>query len=326
MNYTKQLSDKLTSLRNRVYNSSYENFNNTHSFFFHAINNDLSLLGLLAFEDLEWGDNFYDSWRSSLIEMGDVEINFPSLKDQAVKTFKFVNFMIAKGFTPKMLLDHTGGGGSQLTDRIQYHVENYIDPILQYIADELEKHSAVQYLLERYKFRAEHFFHEHLKAAYLANQGNGEETLDRDLRLFLFDQGVENPFSTPQSASGRADIVSFLHTDDPLVLEVKIYNTAQNYTVNRIASGFSQIVKYADNYNKNVGYLVIFNLDEVDIKIEDSESDQLWPHRINYNNKYYYIVIVNLNNYESASKAGKLTPIKINFTQLLRNTSQGTNS
>jgi hypothetical protein len=45
-----------------------------------------------------------------------------------------------------------------------------------------------------------------------------------------------------------------LHTEDPLVLEVKIYNVAQNYAVNRIASGFSQIVKYADKYNKNVGH------------------------------------------------------------------------
>jgi hypothetical protein len=49
-----------------------------------------------------------------------------------------------------------------------------------------------------------------------------ERVYDADLRRFLFSEGISMPFSQPGSASGLSDAVADLHTEDPLVCEVKI--------------------------------------------------------------------------------------------------------
>ncbi|RRB07871.1 hypothetical protein [Larkinella rosea] len=126
--------------------------------------------------------------------------------------------------------------------------------------------------------------------------------------MFLFDQGVDYPFSTPKSSSGRAYIIGNLDTNDPLVLEIKVYDTAKAYRKNRIIDGFGQIVKYASNYNKDVGYLVVFNLDNIEIKIVTSEpkENEAFPNRVIFNDKIYFIIFINLNSDQTASKQGKI--------------------
>lgn len=197
-------------------------------------------------------------------------------------------------------------GGRNFEDGKKEFFENYIEPIIRFLHDHLDEGNSVLYLLEKYKKRVEWFMKDTLLLKYRSVAGNYEQVFEDDLRIFLFDQGIDYPFSTPKSASGRADIVGLIDTKNPLIIEIKIYDTSKSYKKNRIISGFSQIVKYTNDYNKNVGYLVVFNIDNVEIQIDSEDSDNTFPNRIIFDNKTYYIVFVNLNIDSTASKVGTL--------------------
>ncbi len=107
-----------------------------------------------------------------------------------------------------------------------------------------------------------------------------------------------------------------LHTDDPLVLEIKIYDESKNYKKNRIAEGFSQIIKYANDYHKQVGYEVVFNLDAVNFEFQCEENEKNWPNRVIFEGKTYYIIVINLNSNKTASKSGKIKKVSITLDDL----------
>uniref|UniRef100_UPI001FA79596 hypothetical protein n=1 Tax=Pontibacter vulgaris TaxID=2905679 RepID=UPI001FA79596 len=194
--------------------------------------------------------------------------------------------------------------GQSINDRISSFVHNFIDPIVHYLHDSIEEKSFVLYLLEKYKKRTEWFKADILTKAYKEASANYEQLFEDDLRLFLFEQGIDYPFSTPKSRSGRADVVGMLDTQDPLVVEVKIYDSEKGYKKKRIIDGFKQIVEYTNNYNKTTGYLVVYNLDQIEIQIKTEATDQQFPQRVLFNNKVYYIIFVNLTYDVSASKLG----------------------
>lgn len=107
-------------------------------------------------------------------------------------------------------------------------IENLITPIIYYLQDKLDKSNSTIYLLERYKRRTEWFTSEELKMKYeLANE-KYEEIFQDHLSLFLFDNGIDYVFSTPKSNSGRADIIASIETDNPIVIEIKIYDGKKN--------------------------------------------------------------------------------------------------
>jgi hypothetical protein len=85
-----------------------------------------------------------------------------------------------------------------------------------------------------------------------------EEVYDTDLRRFLFSEGINMPFSQAKSASGESDVLTELDTDDPLVGEVKIFGAGR--TRRDLASGVPQAISYANDYSKQVAYLMIINL------------------------------------------------------------------
>ncbi|MBD2303068.1 hypothetical protein [Nostoc sp. FACHB-190] len=132
-------------------------------------------------------------------------------------------------------------GCTHPSERTNLFVSQYIDPLVYYLQDKLEQFSTVLYLLAKYKQRCEWFLKEELRSLYETYQGSQEYILDKHLRQFLFDQGIDYPFAKVTSPSGEADVVSLLHTNDPLVLEVKIFDRSKNYRKDRIISGFTQI-------------------------------------------------------------------------------------
>ena len=173
-------------------------------------------------------------------------------------------------------------------------------------------------LLEKYKRRTEWFTKGLLNTEYLNATKNYEQIFEDDLRLFLFDQGIDYPFSTPLSSSGRADIVGEIDTNDPLVVEIKIFDREKGYGKGRIKDGFSQIVKYANDYNKDVGYLVIFNLDKAVIDLKFTESGKFFPPSITHNHKTFYFIMINVAFQESASKIGTIESIVITEDELVK--------
>ena len=108
--------------------------------------------------------------------------------------------------------------------------------------------------------------------------------------MFLFDQGIDYPFSSPKSTSGRADIIGSIDTSDPIVLEIKIFDRTKGYGKNRIKDGFTQVVKYANDYNKEIGYLVIFNADSGEINFKFPDKNNLFPPMITFNHKTFFFI------------------------------------
>lgn len=222
-----------------------------------------------------------------------------------------------------LIIRNNGGSHQQLiyysfssnNNRVQKFYEIFIVPIINYLNDRLDESNSTLYLLSKYKKRVEWFTKETLLSKYKSATKNYEEIFEDDLRLFLFDQGIEYPFSTPKSPNGRADVVGALETNDPLVVEIKVIDKEKKYGLNRLQSGITQILRYVNDYHKTIGFLVVFNLDETEIEYA-LDNDWKLP-KIQIGDKTLFIITVNLQDMESASKQGKLKTITVERTDLI---------
>lgn len=169
----------------------------------------------------------------------------------------------------------------------------YVVPICNYLVDQVEDGSTVLYLLLRYKRWAEWFEANRLRQEYEeAGAHHGEDVLDRDLRRFLFESGIDYPFSQPHSPGGRADVVARLETDDPLVLEIKVWDSNRSYTDNRVRDGLRQAIDYTARYGKSRGYVAVFNLDPQPLVFLGSpQTDQDFARLALGSSTYYFIAI-----------------------------------
>ncbi len=313
MYYNHNLRVDLKEWRNRLIKSSSEQFDNQHKYFFEKIKNTPALYAYLINSEFIPQPDAFDELD---FDYGRPEFSFKNEEHEAVLKFYLIEHLVSQPETTITGWSMDLAGGSNYRESIANYTEDFIDPIVNFLHDKLDEGSSILYLLEKYKLRTEWFFKRKLSSLYADNSSVGENKLEEDLRLFLYDQGIDYPFSTPLSASGRADVISMLHTDDPLVLEIKIYDESKGYRKNRIASGFSQIVKYANDYHKNVGYLVIFNLDPVNFNFQCAEAGKHWPNRIIFEGKTYYIIVVNLNDEDTASNSGKIKKLNITLEDL----------
>jgi hypothetical protein len=193
-----------------------------------------------------------------------------------------------------------GLGFTNYNQLLPIFFKSYVEHFVNYLNDHLEDHNSMLYLLEKYKKRTEWFTKDVLLKKYTDATASYEKLLQEDLRLFLFDQGIENPFSPSDLPSGRPDTVANLDTQNPLVLEIKIYNKQKRYEKNRIKEGFKQIVSYSNDLNKNTGYLVVFSLDQIVIDYKFNNLNNQFPPCLEFNNKFYYFITVNLNFDKSA--------------------------
>jgi len=313
MYYNHNLRVNLKEWRNRVVKSSHDQFNNSHKYFFDKVINTPALLSILS-------ESTYVPSETVFVQLDTDQfscLTFDSEEEEAVYKFHLIGYFLSKPRTNPQGLLWEFCTASNNNDKVTEYVELIIDPIVNYLNDVLDESSSVLFLLEKYKLRSEWFFKAKLNVLYTSNSKTGESKLEDNLRLFLFDQGIEFPFSTPLSASGRADVVSMLHTEDPLVLEIKITDESKGYGLNRIKGGFAQTVKYADDYHKNIGYLVVFNFDAIKFELTGTEKDNTWPQRVNFRDKIFYIIFINLHGGESASKAGGIKKKTITITELI---------
>ena len=188
------------------------------------------------------------------------------------------------------------GGDLDLTEACRSIAENVVDPLINYLHDQIDEAGNVLYILQRFKLKTEWFARTQLYQQYVENTSVGEAHLDKALRLGLFEFGIDYPFSQPSSPSGKADIVALLGSDDPMVLEVKVFDPDRSRGVPHLTQGFHQVLRYADNYNENVGYLVIFNCSDRQLIVADTASQQVEsPSRIKYANKTFFVFVIDMN-------------------------------
>ncbi|MBD2611391.1 hypothetical protein H6G94_08920 [Nostoc punctiforme FACHB-252] len=324
MYINKSLSNLIEEWKNRVANAHYNQLHRELNSFLRKLENTSIVNSiLLEFQiisnscRLNPKEKCRDAVRGGIVFSIFENQKFVDETERAMYHYNLLK-VLQEDDTPLYLNSAVIDGSMQPAERPRLFVMQYIDPLVYYIQDKLDESSTVLYLLEKYKQRCEWFFKEEICKLYEDNQGNAEkhgsqeQVLDKELRKFLFDQGIDYPFSQPLSPSGKADIVSLLNTKDPLVLEVKIFDRDNDYEKKAIINGFKQIVKYANNYNKSIGYLFLYNFDTAEINIVTSNNTNNFPNRIIFNGKIYFIIIVNIHklNAVSASKIkGKLEKI-----------------
>lgn len=192
---------------------------------------------------------------------------------------------------------------TSLQEGVVNFVETHIDPVIFYIADKLDDTDAMLDLLSRYKYGVEWFEGNNLYSLYMKDTKRGESNLDKNLREFLHDQGVDYPWSTPKSPSGEADIIVSDRENSPLVLEVKLFKGDTSY----IEQGIRQLNKYAEDYNSKAGYLVVFNVSEDTLIINKKDNKQ--SPMINYDDKTFFTFVVNL--FPREKSAGKSKKEKV---------------
>ncbi|HNQ67966.1 MAG TPA: hypothetical protein PKN32_06290 [Bacteroidales bacterium] len=316
MYYNHQLRANIQEWRNRFLKSDYNLSNNSFNFLFDKLNNEAIIR--FVFGQLIIKYQYSAPVIFEMVDHGIDRITFVNDVQQAAFNYQLCKWIIDE----KKDFRYSFSMGVSVNTTIDYFKDNIITPLIDYIHDQLNEVSSVLYIIEKYKLRTEWFTKNSLKEKYNSIDKNFEDLLEEDLRLFLFDQGIDYPFSTPKSASGRADVISLIDTEDPLVLEIKIYDSQKNYKKDRIISGFSQIVKYSNDYHKDTGYLVVFNMDNIEIEIQGKESDNKWPSRFLFNGKTYYIIFINMNSDVTASKQGQLKKEVISFDELTKNADQ----
>jgi len=196
----------------------------------------------------------------------------------------------------------------------------FIEPIYNYISDNLKYYSSAVYLLNRFKRRTEWFKRNEYYNKYNNLKKNYEEWLTKELMLFLYDNGIEYIISEAKSPSGKSDIIANLNKEDSIVLEVKIFDENKNYGKSYIKKGLNQVIRYAEDYEKTIGYLVIFNTDNrAELKFElQTDNDESLTNELVYKNKTVHFVVINVSpNQPTASKANQLKTIKITEADLL---------
>lgn len=182
--------------------------------------------------------------------------------------------------------------------------EAVLDPFVNYLDDHIDDTGNTLYQLLRFKSKTEWFRQQDLHQLYHGDTALGEANLDRVLREALFDGGIDFPFSQADSPSGRADVVSLDNSDDPLVLETKVFDPGRGKGKSRLRQGFHQVLRYANDYQQNVGYLVAFNCSDNQLVWPSADSsDGEFPPRIVHDGKTFFLITIDIGmDRESASK------------------------
>ena len=303
MRYLLDLRVRLQQRRNRVLMVDYRHYETELQLFLQFLDDNPYLRALL--HTLDAGDETdYGEWKDAQAEQR--SITFPASETARAKLC--LGILKECAHDPEQRAAISWGSAfsheSMFNEMLNDLNEAVLDPVVNYLGDRIDDTGNVVYLLQRFKRKAEWFSQQELHQAYLRDTGSGEKNLDRRLREALFDGGMDFPFSQPDSPSGRADVVSLDDADDPLVLEAKVFDPARGKDKSRLRQGFHQVLRYANDYQQNIGYLVVFNCSNNQLVWPSEDSpDGEFPPRIMHDGKTFFLVTIDIGtDREPASK------------------------
>jgi hypothetical protein len=305
MHFERDLQVKLNTRYRRLYKTDYDVFGRQAAFFRQFILSSPALRAIVENLDRLEPDLDPAQWVSEKFTWQ--EYDWPESEAGRAKVVWYLLGGWADGTLRPIDVAHSFSSGGNVNASLREMTEQTVEPFVEYLEEHLGSESEMLHLLERFKRRVEAFDQDELWTAYNADTKKGEAVYDRHLRKFLFDQGVDYPFSQPASASGKADVVGEIHTDDPLVCEVKLYD-GDNYGVPYVAKGLTQAVAYAHDYGKTVAHLVVFNLADHGLQIPSDDDAKAWPPRLHVSGVTVYVVVVSGKPLPSASKRGRSQP------------------
>ncbi len=199
-------------------------------------------------------------------------------------------------------------------ENIEYFYLLFIEPLYEYIDEQLDEQRAIIEFLRRYKHKCEWFQRKNLFDLWNKGTGRGEKLLCLHLYEYLHDQGLDFTIE-PSSASGEADIVSSQTGEHPLIADAKIFNPERGKSY--ICRGFNQIYQYTLDFNENFGYLIIFKTCPEDLKLALPNQEFSIPF-VTHNNKTIFILTIDIYPHPlPASKRGPLESIEITADDLI---------
>ena len=293
MFYLRDLRVKIQDRRNRLYRNGYRTYPAELQYLLQFLDANpytrslLTALNESSSIDFEQWVNDHSGWG---------EFEFPDSEDGRAKVcYGIIRRCNAGDAGDWQGWLQTFSSERRFDDQLRDFTEAVVDPLLNFLYDQIDDAGNVLYLIERFKLRAEWFRREELYNLYKARTQVGEASLDKELRAGLFEGGIDYPFSQPLSPSGKADVVALLGSEDPLVLEVKVFDPERGKDKRQLRQGFHQVLRYADDYNQRLGYLVIFNCSDMQLVISHEESSEAeFPPRINYAGKTVFVISIDV--------------------------------
>jgi hypothetical protein len=219
--------------------------------------------------------------------------------------------------------DHEIGLGTRIGNVREYQkgaevfTEMFIEPLFDYIDEQIDDRRTVLGLLRKYKHHVEWFTRDALLQKYRQDTQRGERVLARDLYAYLHDQGLDFSIEA-SSASGEADLVSAQTGEDRLVADAKIFDPDGSKGIAYLCRGFAQVYQYTQDYNDPFGYLVVFKTCREDLAINAVNQEGGIPY-FTHNNKTIFVFVIDLCDHpEPASKRGQLKTYTLLETQLVQ--------
>lgn len=168
------------------------------------------------------------------------------------------------------------GGSRTYQDKTDDFFEQILIPFCAYLDERIDDGDLLLYMLCRYQRECMWFEGPSLAALVKsADSHKLESECDNHLRTWLFREGIDYPFSTPKSPSGRADVVVW-QGEEPLPIEVKVFD-GENRGTGHVTQGLSQAQRYATDYGKPFGYLVVFNTSDKSLAFSETVSKDVPP-------------------------------------------------
>ena len=207
--------------------------------------------------------------------------------------------------------------GTNTDEALSFFTESFVEPLFDYIDEQIDDHRTTLSLLRKYKHRVEWFFRKDLRKRFENDTPRGEKILAMDLYAYLHDQGLEFSIE-PTSMSGEADLISAQTGTERLVADVKIFDPGRSKGLSYLHSGFNQVYQYTKDYNDPFGYMVIFKTCAEDLSVNALHQDSSVPF-FTHNNKSIFVLVIDIFDYPvSASKRGALKSYELIESDLIR--------
>ena len=317
MLYLHDLRSKLEDRKNRLYQIGFSQYETELRFFLQFLDNNPYLRALLHTIEADKSVNFAEWCKTDAKRF---QVKFPPSEAGRAKVCYAILSLCASDPEEQQSLEW--GMRFSNENEASYILNALSDEVLQpfvnFLHDRIEEAGNVLYLIERFKVKAEWFRKDELLKLYTEDTSRGEVSLDRMLRESLFEGGIDYPFSQPISPSGQADIVALLGSEDPLVMEVKVFDPGRGKGKRNIRQGFHQVLLYADDYNQPVGYLVVFNCSAGQLEFQSgSDGEHEFPARVTHAGKTFFLLSIDLGaDRPSASKERPATRTVISYEEL----------
>src|SRR5437879_5346390 len=164
----------------------------------------------------------------------------------------------------------------------------FVQPLSQYLIEQLDEQRIMLTLLRRYKHKCEWFQRDALLNLWKSDTVRGEWNLKLHLFQYLHDQGLDFTIE-PYSQSGKADLIAGQSTGDPLIADAKLFNLKKGKDY--VVRGYRQLYQYTLDFNEPAGYMVIFKTCQEELRFALTNQTHSTPFVINNNKTVYFLTI-----------------------------------